>query len=203
MLFRSGADLELEEPRLLGELRDLGRSAPGACYAARTSKVGLTVPAVMLPPRIGDLLDPDSLYGYTLVGKDVRLVCEVVIQPPLVSALGGRRSLEEYAPPPRSKALQRKYRTTLLDGVLLTLRTLAQAASTAAVGFGEGSIVLMATLSPELRTAAYTERKVAESERRDLEEVGKALEFAVLFAPHGYPLKSYMPLLREYVPEIA
>lgn len=78
-----------------------------------------------------------------------------------------------------------------------------QAAVTAAVGFGEGSIVLIAVLSPELRKAAYVERKAAEAERKGLEEVGEALEYAVLFAPHGYPLKSDMPLLREYVPEIA
>ena len=61
----------------------------------------------------------------------------------------------------------------------------------------------MAVLSPELRKAAYVERKAAEADRKELEEVGEALEYAVLFAPHGYPLKSYMPLLREYVPEIA
>ena len=78
-----------------------------------------------------------------------------------------------------------------------------QAAVTAAVGFGEGSIVLMAAASPELRKAAYVERKAAEAERKELEEVGEALEYAVLFAPHGYPLKSYMPLLGEYFPEIA
>ena len=57
------------------------------------------------------------------------------------------------------KALQRKFRTTLLDGVLLALRTMMQAAVTAAVGFGEGSIVLMAVLSPGLRKAAYRLRE--------------------------------------------
>ena len=82
--------------------------------------------------------------------------------------------------------------------MLLALRTMKQAAVTAAVGFGEGSIVLMAVLSPELRKAAYVERKATEDERKELEEVGEALvEYAVLFAPQGYPLKSYMPLLRE------
>ena len=72
------------------ELRLLGGSEPGAYYAARTTKTGGNVSAVMFPPRVGDLLDPDALYGYALLGKDVRLVCEVIIMPPLVSALGGR-----------------------------------------------------------------------------------------------------------------
>ena len=90
------------------ELRLLGRSEPGAYYAARATKTGGNVSAVMFPPRIGDLLDPDALYGYALLGKDVRLVCEVVIMPPLVSALGGRSWLEEYAPSPRPKGLAAK-----------------------------------------------------------------------------------------------
>ena len=185
------------------ELRLLGRSEPWAYYAARTTRTGGNVSAVMFPPWTGDLLDPDALYGYALLGKGVRLVCEVVIMPPLVSALGGRSWLEEHAPPTLPKALQRKFRTTLLDGVLLALRTMKQAAVTAAAGFGEGPIVLMAVPSPELRKAAYVERKAAEAERKELEEVGEALGYAVLFAPHRYPLKSYMPLLRECVPEIA
>ena len=114
-----GADFELEEPELMKELRLLGRSEPGAHYAARATKTGGNASAVMFPPRIGDLLDPDALYGYALLCKNVRLVCEVVIMPPLVSALGGRSWLEEYAPPQRPKALQRKFRTTLLDGLPL------------------------------------------------------------------------------------
>ena len=85
-----GADFESEEPELMKELRLLGRSEPGAYYVARATKTGGNVSAVMFPPRIGDLLNPDALYGYALLGKDVRLVCEVIIMPPLVSALGGR-----------------------------------------------------------------------------------------------------------------
>ena len=57
-----GADLELEEPELMKELRLLGRSEPGAYYAARTTTGG-NVSAVMCPPRVGYLLDPDALYG--------------------------------------------------------------------------------------------------------------------------------------------
>ena len=50
-----GADLELEEPELMKELRLLGRSEPGAYHAARTTKTGGNVSAVMFPRRIGDL----------------------------------------------------------------------------------------------------------------------------------------------------
>ena len=66
-----GADLELEEPELMKEFRHPGRSEPGAYYAARTTTGG-NVSTVVFPPRIGDLLDPDALYGYALLGKDVK-----------------------------------------------------------------------------------------------------------------------------------
>ena len=51
----------------------------------------------------------------------------------------GRKELAVGICPPRPKALQRKFRTTLLDGVLLALRTMTQAAVKAAVGFGDGN----------------------------------------------------------------
>eukprot|EP00972_Heterocapsa_arctica_P041819 6164993-Heterocapsa_arctica.AAC.1 len=83
-----------DKPESLIAVLDLGRSDLGACYAARTTKSGSHTPAVLLLPRVGDLLDSDALQGYTVMGKNIRLTCEVVIQPPLVSALGGRRWLE-------------------------------------------------------------------------------------------------------------
>ena len=152
-----GADLELEEPGLMKELRLLGRSEPGAYYAARTTKTGGNVSAVMFPPGIGDLLDPAALYGYALLGKDVSLRSVRGGHHATIRVSLGREELAGgigSSPPPRPKALQRKLRTTLLDGVLLALRTKKQAVVTAAVSFGEGSIVLMTVLSPELRKAA-------------------------------------------------
>ena len=70
------------------------------------------------------------------------------------------------------------------------------------VGFGEGAIILSGILSAELRFAAYKERHVAEAERLQLEDMAMKLERVILINPHSYPLKSYIPMLREYVPEI-
>ena len=70
------------------------------------------------------------------------------------------------------------------------------------VGHGEGAIVLMATLCEECRQAAYRERRASEAETLELESALLGLTHVVLIHPHAHPARSYMPLLREYVPEI-
>ena len=128
---------------------------------------------------------------------------EVVVQPPLVSALGGRRWLEEYTIAPRSKAVQKRCRSTYLDGVLAILRAMLASSFLSVMGFGEGALVCMGILSQEICEAAIRERHVPSDEAAALREASQAIEHVVLFAPHGFPLKSYIPMLREYVPEMA
>ena len=67
-----------------------------------------------------------------------------------------------------------KLRYILLDGVLATLRALLDLMVTSLVCHGEGAIIVLATLHPDIRRQAYKERKVPESESRKLEEVGEA-----------------------------
>ena len=90
-----------------------------------------------------------------------------------------------------------------MDGVLIILRSLREASLLSFIAFGEGAQVATCALSPELRSAAYVERKVPESARAELEEVAAALGHVVLVGPHVLPVKSYMTLLQEYAPEVA
>ena len=61
----------------------------------------------------------------------------------------------------------------------------------------------MALLSPELRNATYLERKVQDGEKSILENFALLLQYVILIAPHSFPIHAYMPMLREYVLEIA
>ena len=60
----------------------------------------------------------------------------------------------------------------------------------------------MGTLGEDCRQAAYQERHVAEGERLELEQAVGVVEHAILLQPHAHPAKSFMPLLREAIPEI-
>ena len=79
----------------------------------------------------------------------------MTLTPPIILPTEGRRWLEEYAVPPRNKVTCRKMRHALLDGVLLTLRAQVTLAVTSLMGYGEGAIILMGVLSPEVCAAAY------------------------------------------------
>ena len=157
---------------------------------------------VVIPSRLVGDGCVEQYDGYTVAGKDISIKGEVVIKPPVVCGVSGLRWLEEYAPPPRSKQVQKRLRTVFLDGILSCLRVLVQTSLLSVLAFGEGAIVVVGLLSPELRTAAYKERRVTDLEANDLEQVAKALQNVVLICPHALPVTSYMPLLREYVPEI-
>lgn len=91
----------------------------------------------------------------------------------------------------------------MLDAVLAVSRAIRDVSVLAAVAHGEGAVVLMGVLSANVRQAAYKERHVPELESEELESFVAHLEYAILVAPHVLPAKSYLPLLREYVPEIA
>ena len=147
--------------------------------------------------------DESPLDKYTLQGHDVEILVDLTLQPPIVTPVDGRHWFEGYVQPPRSKAICKKFRTAVLDAVLCILRAAMNARRISLVGWGEGGLALMATLSPELRKAAYAERRVPADEATRLEKWALLLEHAVLLAPHGFPLKSYLPTLREYVPELA
>ena len=195
-LLDSGDDFD--EPVTMQWLK---RGAPGRviCRSGRTLD---TIAAVLLPSHHGHAESLEALENFKVLGKGIMLATEVVLQPPIVLPTLGRRWLEEYMPAPRNKAIQRKMRNAMLDGILLGLRALVTLASVAVIGLGEGALILMGMLSGEARMAAYKERHVPEQERLSLEDAMESLLYAVLIAPHSYPLKSYMPLLREFVPEI-
>ena len=119
-----------------------------------------------------------------------------------MEALGIRRRLEAYSPPPRSKSFIKKLRAAVLDGILTTLRAIKEVSVTSMIGHGEGAVIAMAVLSEDLRKEAYAMRRVPDGERVALEDIARALSHVVLLAPHVLPAKSYRPLLHESVPEI-
>ena len=53
----------------------------------------------------------------------------------------------------------------------------------------------------EVRKAAYVERHVSTREADELEEYVNSLEQVVLMAPMSYPVKQYMALWKDYLPE--
>ena len=175
--------------------------APGR-VVSRAGRQANTLPSILLPNHVEHNASMEALENFSIVGKNIILKVEVVLQPPIVVPTLGRRWLEEYSPPPRNKAVQRKMRFALLDGILAGLRAAITLASVVLIGIGEGALVLMGLLSSEARQAAYKERHVPDPERLSLEEAAAALTHVVIICPHSYPVKSYMPLLREFVPEI-
>ena len=62
--------------------------------------------------------------------------------------------------------------------------------------------MLAAALSSEIRAVAYNERKAKPEEIPRLEEALEGLKFAVLVAPHAFPIKAGFAQVREYLPEI-
>ena len=89
-----------------------------------------------------------------------------------------------------------------MDAVLVTLRSLCEVCATSIFGHGEGAVIVMATFSEEIRKRAYIDWRVPGHEAEKLEECATSLCHALLIAPHVYPVRSHMPFLREYMPEI-
>ena len=150
--------------------------------------------SLCLPGAISDAEKLDAYEDFTFIGKQFRLETGVVATPPL-DPYGGRRWLEEYQSPPRNKVVVKKFRSTYLDAVICALRAAVQTSMISIIVFGQGGLVAMGLLSPEVRAAAFSERRLPETESIPLELCAKSLTHVVLVAPHSYPLKSYMQLL--------
>ena len=161
------------------------------------------VPCIYVPSWIEDDNDLDEYERYVVQGKAVTLRSAAVVQPPLVKALGTRRWLEEYTPPPRNQAIRKRYRLTVLDAVLVLLRSLRELCVVGIISHGEGAVVAMCMLSGHARQAAFTERHVSLDEASELEATALQLQFVVLIAPHLLPAKVALPMLRECLPEVA
>ena len=159
--------------------------------------------ALFLPSSIKDMEDLDVYEDWKAVGKEIYLSVAAALPPQLATPFGGRRWLDEWVPPPRNKQQTTRHRATLFDAILLTLRSLREIHATCLVGHGEGAIVVMATLSADLRDSAYKHRKVSAEETKRLEEIAQGIEHALLLAPHVFPTRTYMPFLRAYAPELA
>ena len=134
--------------------------------------------------------------------KEVSITIVAAVPPQLITPFGGRRWLDEWIPPPRNKQQINRLRATLLDAILTTLRDLRETQITSIVGHGEGAIIAMATLSKDLREAAFKHRRTSADETKHLDEIAQSVEHVLLLAPHVFPTRSYMPLLREYAPEV-
>ena len=92
-------------------------------------------------------------------------------------------------------------RLTVLDGLLSFLREMRNNSMLSVISQGEGCLIHMLVFSPEARQAAYQERAVSDTERKDLEEVANNAEFAIFIAPLTLPKES-LTLVKEVVPEI-
>ena len=97
--------------------------------------------AYVLPNAIADLDELNILDDLEFIGENVRISTGTVITPPLFSAFGGRKWLEEFTAPPRSKQIIKKLRSTYFDGVLCAIRALNDSNTDAVVGFGEGGLI--------------------------------------------------------------
>ena len=96
---------------------------------------------------------------------------DALVLPHLASALGGRKWLEEFAPAPRNKQVQRRIRNAYIDSVLAVLRALHDTMLLSIVSFGEGALVVVGVLCPELRRAACRERRVSDHESETFEDL--------------------------------
>ena len=160
--------------------------------------------ALVLPGAVADLDELDSLEDLKFEGTDICIRTGTVITPPLFSAFGGRRWLEEFSAPPRPKQHVKKHRSTFLDGVLTAIRALTDSNTSSVIGFGEGGLIAGGVVSPEIRALAYKERRVGDSESASLESFCTSiLQHVLIVAPASNPHKSYMTLLRECVPELS
>ncbi len=168
----------------------------------RPSSVAVPRPCLMVPSFVEAVEDLDLLDKFRVLGKKVALEVCHVLQPQVVTPRLSRRWLEPYTPPPRNKQVVRRFRLTVLDGVLAVCRRLRDGYLTDVIAIGEGCWVTAAALSADVRQAAYKERHVGEAERLELETTLTNLQHAILITPVTFPVRSYLPLLREYVPEI-
>ena len=123
---------------------------------------------------------------WKVLGKGIQIEVVAALPPQLVTAFGGRRWLDEWVPPPRNRQVITRLRNTLMDAVLVTLRSLCAVCANSIIGHGEGAVIVMATLSEEIRKRAYIHRRVPGHEA-ELEDSATSLGNALPTAPHLYP----------------
>ena len=132
--------------------------------------------AIFLPSSIEDM-DVLSVYeNWKAIGQEVSIAIVAAVPPQLITPFGGRRWLDEWIPPPRNKQQINRLRATLFDAILTTLRALREMHITSLVGHGGGTIVAMATLSKDLREAAFKHRKTSADKAKQLDEIAQFIE---------------------------
>ena len=160
------------------------------------------ISCLVFPTHVADEEHLKRYDQLSFISKHVRLKGSIVVPPQYIGDDLSQRWLPPFVEPPRNKTTRKECRHALLDGVLRVLRSARDAEMRSFIGHGEGGIVVAASLSAELRLAAYTERRVPEVESLELESVAQAFQYVLLLAPHAFPVRSFLGMLREYVPEI-
>ena len=89
-----------------GTLRRAGLVHNPSVYM-RPGAIDKEIPMALLPSFSEDAVELDALDDYLVLGKGIRLKSAVALQPPLFTAFGARRWLEEYTSPPRNKVIQK------------------------------------------------------------------------------------------------
>ena len=159
------------------------------------------VHVVLLPSYI---VDEPTLDDMTFEGGNdsVTLRSVVTVKPQYVCPLGTCRWLEPFVRAPWNKQVLKAVRNAAYDGLLSTLRLVHEGLLGGVVGHGEGALMCLALCCPTLRKAACTARGVSEDEWRVLEDSWrKCVTHVLLIAPHGNPIRQYLQLWREALPE--
>lgn len=190
---RMGFDLR-QRPTASGQPGPRFELGPG-------SEVFSVLPSFLLPSYLEEGVDPGPWQGVEYYSSQLRLRVEQVLTPVRACPFGTKRWLEEYGSPPWPRPLVKKVRSSMLDAVVHTLRVAVEGMTQGLVGYGEGAMILSALLSPEVRVAAFKERNVSEHDARELEEMAQTITHAVLVCPHAHPIKQYLALWHEALPE--
>ena len=159
--------------------------------------------ALFVPSFAEDASTLDGYEEYRVEGPEIVFQVEAVLQPAILTPLGGRRWLEAYQTPPWSQQYRKRFRLTLYDAVIAVLRALAMAPMQAILAHGEGALVALALLTPSVRTAAMDERHLQANDREVLLASLRNVTHFMLFSPHGFPIRSFTTLLRDVVPELS
>ena len=173
------------------------------CPVYNASKDKELTVAMFVPSLLQQEEDVDKYARYSYFAGKLELKVESVLTPPIRCAEGSRRWREGYQHPPLPKKERRRMRLTLVDGILEVLRSAKQGYFTTVIAHGEGALVIATALGEGARRICYTERHVGSKEIEELEAIVAALKHVVLFAPTGHPPRSFLPLLRDFMPEVA
>ena len=157
--------------------------------------------AAYLPSYTEDTDDENVYSNFSCTGNRVHIRVEAVLEPTRRCEISAHRWLEPYAEPPWTKQGRRRCRLTLFDGILEALRAITTLAVPAVIGHCEGALVLIGLSASEIRRQAYQDRHVSIVERESLEATVAGMSHILLYAPHGFPVRSYVNFLFDYMPE--